>query len=389
MLKFYFYLFITNLTMESKFKFFVSCIPTIEYITLNEINHLISNNNAQILDPGGIELTGTLKELYLLNLWLRTANRILIRLLAFYATTFKTITNKASLYPWEIYLSKTDKIIIKTTCRKSKIYHSEKLSHAILKAIEKRLKRKLIYKKPHEQDTSTQTIYVRMFKNKCTISIDSSGAHLHERGYHLKKVKAPIRETLAATMLYLSTWDINQLLWDPFCGSGTILIEAALIALNIAPGAFRKFAFMDWKNFSTQLFNSIERKKTPINPTPHILGTDISSEAINCAKYNAKMAQVEKVITLKKQNFLNFSYINKKRGFMVTNPPYGKRIGHEISIDFYKKIKKKMQNDLIDWNISLVCPKNIANIFCPPFYIKSKFYNGGIPVLFLNNKTKS
>ena len=372
--------------MLSNFRFFISCLPNTENITLNEINHLL-DTKAQISDHGGIELTGTLLELYLLNLWLRTANRILIRLLSFYATTFKAITNKVSLYPWEIYLSKTDRIIIKTTCRKSKLYHSEKLSHTILKAIEKRLKRTLIHIKPHEQDATAQTIYVRLFKDKCTISIDSSGTHLHERGYHVQKVKAPLRETLAATMIYLSKWDPNQLLWDPFCGSGTILIEAALIALNIAPGAFRKFAFMDWKNFNVRLFNSIERKKTPLNPTPNILGTDISEKAINCAKYNAKLAQVEKSLTLKQQDFLESSY-PKKRGFIITNPPYGKRIGRDLSINFYKKIKEKMSYKFIDWNISLICPHNIANIFSPPFYIKSKLYNGGIPVLFLNNKAK-
>ncbi len=369
--------------MLSKFKFFVSCLPNLETVLLTEIKRL--GIDAKISDCGGIELTGTILELYLLNIWLRTANRILVRLLSFYTTKLKTINDKVIAYPWDIYLHKTDKIIIKTTCKKSKIYHSDALAHVVVSAIEKRLRRKLLLIKPHERDNSTQTLYIRVFKNRCTISIDSSGKHLHERGYHTQKVKAPLRETIAAAMIYLSNWNPKEILWDPFCGSGTILIEAALIALNIAPGINRKFAFMDWKNFDINLFNSIKKIGKPLNPNPKIFGTDLSLKAIQCAIKNAQQATVKQFITLSQKDFFKTPPIASK-GFIITNPPYGKRLKKENAINFYKKIKTKIDSELLDWNISLICPKKFKNIFIPKFDARITIDNGGISVIFLNKK---
>jgi len=371
--------------LKSKFKFFIQCLPILEPIVLKEIEQL--GLKAHPSKMGGVILTGNLLDLYKLNIWLRTANRILVRLLSFYATSFSDIIDKVSRYPWEIYLNKTDKIIIKTSSKKSRLYHTKAISERIAIALEKHLGHKVVLINSNERDNSTQTIFVRIVKDKCTISIDSSGAHLHERGYHIKKTKAPLRETIAAAMIYLSNWDPKKILWDPFCGSGTILIEASLIALNIAPGAHRKFAFMDWKNFDQELFDFIEKKKTPLTDKPKILGSDISATSIDCSIYNAQKAGVRDIITFEQKDFFTTSkHDHNKGGFIITNPPYGKRIGTNLSIDFYKKIKNKIQQEFANWEVTLICPANIANILCPPFKIKTTLYNGGIPVPLLNKK---
>ncbi len=372
-----------NIKLKSKFNFFVQCLPKLEPIVAKEIQNL--GLKCFISNEGGVYVRGNILDLYRLNLWLRCANRILIRIKSFYINNFKKIIKKLISYPWEIYLNKTNTIIIKTTCKKTKVYHGKTIAQQIIFAIEKRLGYKIYLLKPSEKLDNTQIIYVRIIDNNCTISIDSSGAHLHERWYHTQKVKAPIRETIAAAIVYLSNWDYKEILWDPFCGSGTILIEAALIALNIAPGLNRKFAFMDWKNFDEELFYAIERQKQPFNRQPKIIGSDISEKAINCAISNAQNAKVNNIITFKQQNFFKTIPVYSS-GFIITNPPYGKRLN--IDSAFYKRLRKHIEKNFLDWNISILCPPKIKSIFSTlSFKEMITLYNGGIPISLLNKKS--
>ncbi len=370
--------------IQSRFKFFIQCLPVLRSIVTNEIKKL--GLDAYPSKNGGVISTGGLLELYKLNLWLRTANRILVRLLSFYTDNFNDLIDKIIKYPWEIYINKTNKIIIKTDCKKSRLYHSDAVSQRVAYAIEKRIGHKIVLIKPKERDNLTQTIFVRISKNKCTISIDSSGAHLHERGYHVKKVKAPLRETIAAAMIYLSQWDCKEVLWDPFCGSGTILIEAALIALNIAPGIKRNFAFMNWKNFDQKLFNSIERKKHPLNNKIKILGTDISLEAINCSIYNAEKAGIKNMITFSQKDFFKIKPL-RTPGFIITNPPYGKRL-NIYAPKFYNQIKRYLETYFPLWKISILCPQKFTKLFYPSFKYKLTINNGGIWVNLLSRNSK-
>ena len=181
---------------------------------------------------------GGLDELYRANLHLRTASRVLVRLGDFYAAAFSELRKKAGRLEWERYLRPGQPVALHVTCHKSKLYHSDAVAERVAGAIGDRLGRPTTMLKPaeSEDDSPPQLVIVRLVNDHCTISIDSSGELLHRRGYRLATAKAPLRETLAAGMLLASGWDVRSPLIDPFCGSGTIAIEAALMRAGLPPG---------------------------------------------------------------------------------------------------------------------------------------------------------
>ena len=182
---------------------------------------------------GGVAFEGNLRSVYLANLWLRSANRVLLRLGDFQAAAFSELRKKASRLPWEHYLTPGRAVSLRVTCHKSRLYHSDAVAERVAGAIGDRLGKPVRVVKFDEQaeQPKSQLILVRLVHDRCTISIDSSGALLHRRGYRLAIAKAPLRETLAAGLLIASGWQPASPLLDPFCGSGTIPIEAALLAL--------------------------------------------------------------------------------------------------------------------------------------------------------------
>ncbi|RPJ45205.1 MAG: hypothetical protein EHM21_09560, partial [Chloroflexi bacterium] len=204
---------------------------------------------------GGVSFTGSLEDIYRANLHLRTASRVLVRLGDFYAAGFPELRKKAGRLAWERFLAPGQPVSLHVTCHKSKLYHSGAVAERVLAAIADRLGKPApaVKASPTGEEgegTAVQMIVVRLIHDHCTISVDSSGELLHRRGYRQATAKAPLRETLAAAMLLASGWDGASPLVDPFCGSGTIAIEAAMLALGIPPGWRRSFAFMNWPRYS-------------------------------------------------------------------------------------------------------------------------------------------
>ena len=250
-------------------RFFAVCAPGLEPFTALELSQLglVGNKPSQPEDfltesghqfeTGGISFQGSFHDLYKANLYLRTSSRVLLRFGEFYASLFPELRRKASRLPWEKYLERGRPVALRVTCQKSRLYHEGAVADRISGAIADRLGNLPPLQKYHE-DSGTdlpQLIVVRLADNHCTISIDSSGTLLHKRGYRLAVAKAPLRETLASAMVMASGWDSTSPLLDPFCGSGTIPIEAALLARRVPAGYARRFAFMDWPNFDSRLWD--------------------------------------------------------------------------------------------------------------------------------------
>ncbi|WP_456437796.1 THUMP domain-containing class I SAM-dependent RNA methyltransferase [Desulfurobacterium sp.] len=359
--------------MESRtvFKLFAVSQPGIEEITLSELEDLGIEGKVV---PGGALFKGGLRELYLSNLWLRTANRILVRVASFKVTTFSELVKKVSRYPWDIYFPFPQKVKVRVTCKKSKLYHSKAVAERVLKGIHHRLKHQLEEAKFEDEGTS---IVVRIENDFCTVSVNSSGASLHKRGYRVVETEAPIRETLASAMILASGWDRKTPLIDPFCGSGTIPIEAALIGANIPPGFKRDFAFMKWKNFDEVLWNQLlAEAKDGITEFPQVFGFDISKEAVDAAVKNAGAAGVK--ISFKVASFPEYGL--PPLAYIVTNPPYGKRIKvnpEEIYRDFGRWLKKVFSG----FKVAFLSPSNrlasVTGIKCKRV---TTFSNGGIRV---------
>jgi len=248
------------------------------------------------LQSGGIEFQGSLHDVYRASLYLRTASRVLVRLGEFYASAFPELRRKASRLHWENYLAPERPIALRVTCQKSRLYHEAAVAERLAGAIADRLGKPPPVQKYHE-DMSTdfpQLIVVRLVDNLCTISMDSSGALLHRRGYRLATAKAPLRETLASAMVMASGWDMTSPFLDPFCGSGTIPIEAALLARRVPAGYSRRFAFMDWPNFDSKFWNELlaHAGKAIASDIPKIIASDRDAGAIQAAQANAERAGV-------------------------------------------------------------------------------------------------
>ena len=332
-------------------------------------------------DAGGIEFAGDLEAIYRANLHLRTASRVLVRFAQFHAAAFSELRRKSNGLPWENYLSPGQPVAIRVTCRKSRLYHSAAVAREVASAIGDRLKVKpeLL---PFSEELETQLIIVRLVDDECAISIDSSGALLHRRGYRLATAKAPLRETLAAAMLFASGWDARSTLLDPFCGSGTIPIEAALMARGVPPGMVRHFAFMDWPSFDLALWESLlnESQEKLRTDLPMILASDRDAGAIQMAQANAERAGVAEYIEF---TCRAVSAIEPQgTGWVVTNPPYGLRVrsAHDLR-NLYAQFGKVLRMQCPGWQVGILCSEPILlNSTGLELDTSISWVNGGVQV---------
>ncbi len=354
-------------------KLFAVCAPGLEAYTLEELTQvgllasaqaeagrtLRLSEEARDEEGGGVEFNGELEAIYRANLHLRTPSRVLVRLGEFYATAFSELRKKASRLSWERYILPGQPVALRVTCRKSRLYHSDAVAERVAGAIGDRLGQPT----PMKKDSHT-VIIVRLVHDQCTISVDSSGELLHRRGYRLATAKAPLRETLAAGMLLASGWDKTSALIDPFCGSGTIPIEAASLALGIAPGRGRRFAFMDWPGFKPELWEALldENQQQAHIQTEKLAGrlfiqaSDRDAGAIQMAQANAERAGVASWIGFSCQAVSAIEPGDAERGWIVTNPPYGLRISSSKDLrNLYAQLGKVLRAKCPAWQVAILC----------------------------------
>ena len=313
---------------------------------------------------GGIEFEGGLESIYRANLYLRTASRVLVRLGDFYAAAFAELRKKAARLAWEKYLIPGRPVNLRVTCHKSKLYHSDAVAERVAGAIGDRLgKPPQLNNDSDESDASpAQVVVVRLAHDHCEISIDSSGGLLHRRGYRLATAKAPLRETLAAGIILASGWETGASLLDPFCGSGTIAIEAAMMARGIAPGFRRQFAFMNWPGFDRRLWESLlaeneqeqQRRARDGGEVPWIAASDRDAGAIELARANAGRAGVVENIEF---SCRAVSAIEPRGlGWVVTNPPYGLRVSATKDLrNLYAQFGKVLRLKCPGWRVAVLC----------------------------------
>jgi putative N6-adenine-specific DNA methylase len=283
----------------------------------------------------------------------------LIQLGGFYADTFSDLRRRAKRLLWENHVQPGQAVSLRIACHKSRLFHSGAVAERISEAMADRLGRLSPVQK-FETDGGNpkpQLIIVRLVENRCTIHIDSSGALLYRRGYRQATGKAPLRETLAAGILLASGWDTLSPLLDPFCGSGTIAIEAARLARRIPPGGRRKFAFMDWPNFDSEMWQQLLAEARPIQrvPLPRIVASDRDAGAIRAARANAERADVEDWIEFSRRPI---SAIDPPSGpgWVVTNPPYGVRLDATKDLGIlYARFGKVMRAKCPGWKIAMLC----------------------------------
>ncbi len=357
-------------------RLFAVSAPGLEPYTLQELQELglvKAEGEAQAVKPssmqagdegGGIEFEGDLSAIYRANLHLRTASRVLVRLSEFHAAAFSELRRKARLLEWERYLKPGQPVAVRVTCHKSRLYHSDAVARETAIAIGERLGQPAPLQKFLENDEVPlpQLVVVRLVMDECTISIDTSSSLLHRRGYRLATAKAPLRETLAAGLLLASGWDPATPLLDPFCGSGTIPIEAALIRCRLAPGRNRRFAFMDWPGFDPTCWQNLlaESDSQALELSPQssdiarIVASDRDAGAIAMAQANAERVGVADQIQFFCQAV---SAIEPGgTGWIVTNPPYGLRVRSQKDLrNLYAQMGKVLRMKCPGWHVAILC----------------------------------
>jgi putative N6-adenine-specific DNA methylase len=349
-------------------KAFAVTAPGLEAITLAELQGLgIRDARAE---PGGVSFAATTRSLYQVNLQSRTASRVVVRAGEFLAKAFHELERRSRRVAWSELIPSRGVVRLRVTCRKSRLYHSDAVAERVATAISAGVPGASFVGTdgPGDEDgaaddgesaaaAAAQLVLVRILHDRCTISVDSSGDHLHRRGYRQALARAPLRETLGAACVLASGWPADRPLIDPMCGSGTIVIEAAMMARRMAPGRSRAFAFERWPSFDAACWSSVRDEarsgELPGAGVP-LIGADRDAGAIAAALSNAERAGVVDDTSFV-QRALSATPFDGTPGWLVSNPPYGVRLGDRAPLrDLYARLGTILRARGAGWRVTLL-----------------------------------
>ena len=370
--------------MINQYELFAPCHFGLEAVLKREIMDL-GYEVTEVVD-GRVSFRGDDEAIARCNVFLRTTERVMLKVGSFKALTFDELFEKTKALPWENFIPKDGKFWVKKASSiKSRLFSPSDIQRLVKKAIVDRLSAKYnILRFP--EDGSEYPIRITILKDEVTVGLDTSGESLHKRGYRRLTVKAPITETLAAALISLTPWKKDRLLIDPFCGSGTIPIEAAMIGLNIAPGMRRDFQAMTWDNILPKsLFKEAKKEAEDLidrETKLSIQGYDIDTSSLDAARGNLSLAGLDGNIHFQQRDMRDISSA-KKYGFIITNPPYGERLEEKEAMpELYKEMGKAFAR-LDEWSYYIITGFEDA----PKYFGRKpdknrKIYNGMMKTYF-------
>ena len=376
-------------TYSDSFDCFAIVAPGLEHLALTEAQRL---GLPATIEPegGGLAWRGDLRSVLMANVGLRIASRVLVRVASFEARSFVELEKQARRIPWARMVSANGAVRFRVTCRKSRLYHSDAVAQRLGDAMTRAVPgAKVLRAKGTDEDAAAeddaQLFVVRMFHDRCTVSADTSGELLHRRGWRQATAKAPLRETLAAALLAAAGWDGSAPLVDPLCGSGTILIEGALMARGAPPGAKRRFAVERWPGVPPSVGAWVRNElagRGVVTRLPLIAGSDRDEGAIRAAASNAERAGVREDLTLAVQALSAASFPEGERGWMVTNPPYGVRVGEADQVrNLWARLGQVLRERAVGWRVALLSPDAaLERQLGIPVRAVARTSSGGIPV---------
>ncbi|WP_050615380.1 THUMP domain-containing class I SAM-dependent RNA methyltransferase [Bacillus testis] len=336
------------------------------------------------VDNGRVTFKGDEKAIARANMWLRTADRIKIEIGRFKAFTFEELFEQTKKLPWENFITEDGEFPVSGKSVKSKLYSISDCQAIVKKAIVERLK--VAYKRIawFEENGPLFKIEISMLKDVATLTLDTSGVGLHKRGYRAEQGEAPLKETLAAALILISRWTPDRPLIDPFCGSGTIPIEAALIGQNIAPGFNREFVSEQWPWIPASVWEEVREEadqKANYDQPLNITGCDIDHRMIEIAKKNSLEAGLGDLITFKQMQVSDLT-INEKyeqSGVLIGNPPYGERLGDKPEVEKMYRDMGRIFSQYETWSVyMLTSHEGFERFYGKPATKKRKLFNGFI-----------
>jgi len=366
------------------FELLVPCHFGLEAVLKKEIYEL--GYEISKVEDGRITFIGDEEAICRANIFLRTAERVMIQVGRFKATTFEELFQGIKAIPWETYIPENGKFWVKKASSiNSKLFSPSDIQSIVKKAMVERMKQKY-HKDWFAEDGAPYPVRIFLLKDEVTVAIDTSGESLHKRGYRTMTSKAPLTETLAAALILLTPWRPDRILVDPFCGSGTFPIEAAMIAANIAPGMNREFTAEKWTNLIEKKlwYECVQEAEDMIDKSVEvdIQGYDIDGEVIKAARENAKRAGVEHMIHFQQRAVADLRH-PKKYGFVISNPPYGERLEEKADLPkLYSEIGASYQK-LDAWSMFLITSYEDTERYIGRKADKNrKIYNGMLKTYF-------
>lgn len=367
-----------------KLEYIVPCHFGLEAVLKREIADL----GLEILEveDGRITFAGDRQALCRANIFLRSAQRVLIKIGSFHAETFEELFQGTKALPWEAYIPKDGKFwVAKAASVKSKLFSPSDIQSIMKKAMVERMKG-VYHIDWFSESGADYPVRVFIKKDEVTVGLDTSGESLHKRGYRKLTAKAPIAENLAAALLLLTPWKKDRILVDPFCGSGTIPIEAAMMAAGIAPGKTRSFTAENWEHlFADKLWQQTREEALAcenLEIETQIQGYDIDDGMVSIARANAKLAGVEHLVHFQRRDVDKLSH-SKKYGFILTNPPYGERLEEKEKLFVLYRTLGERYQALDSWSMYVITSYEQAQEAIGKKADKNrKLYNGMIKTYF-------
>ena len=337
------------------------------------------------IENGKVTFKGDEWDIATCNIWLRTADRVLIKVKEFKAESFEELFQGTKAVEWSDIIPEDGFMHIVGKSIKSKLHSVPDCQSIVKKAVVESMKRKYDIEQ-FKEDGATYKIEVALLKDVVTLTIDTTGPGLHKRGYRTEAGEAPLKETLAAAMVLLSKWNPERIFADPMCGSGTILIEAAMIGRNMAPGINRNFVAEDWAIIDKSIWEDARKfAQSKINDKDfRVLGSDIDGRLLKIARDNIERAGVDDCVVVQTLDMREFSS-NKKYGCIVTNPPYGERIGQAKEVENLYKEMGKVFSKLELWSVFVLTSHlDFQKLYGTKATKNRKLYNGMLKAYIYN-----
>lgn len=346
-------------------EFFAATAPGLEPLCLRELQGLSLNTSQECITTGGVTFTGHLQDCYVANLYLRTASRVLMRISVFKASNFHTLKKNLAAFPWELHLIPGSLPHFQIATHRSRLHHSGAIADRLRDSIIHRWSQMGIETEKDSDGVNRQKLFVRVYNDIVTVSLDSSGDNLYRRGIKKDVTAAPLRETIAAAILMLANYNSMESLVDPMCGAGSFSLEAAMQVHNIPAGWFRDFAFYKWPVFAITgkrwdyIRKSIQQKFSK-KATADIFAADIDPAACATLKRNIETAGLSQTVLVATRDFFGLvpDKLSRIPGLITINAPFGRRIGSlEQSDRLFEKLFDSLKTNWRGWKVGLVIPR--------------------------------